>query len=222
MCCCPLLSSSAFSVSANISAFLTITTFKMLLNTPEYAPSKIATELLFSHRNDAQLVLTGNQVPVNSTHSKPTLFNRDVQGLTRIQELRRWSSEHGTKYADVAMEGALAVGLVLSGRVSDGIKFLESAIAARDADGFRSMAAWNRVTLAEIYLEILTARERPPMRIIVKNLWTFLASMLFGARRAEELLEKAAAHEQLHVRARINMDLGLLYKLKRQPGADLP
>src|SRR6516165_9687070 len=71
MCCCPLLSSSAFSVSANISAFLTITTFKMLLNTPEYAPSKIATELLFSHRNDAQLVLTGNQVPVNSTHSKP-------------------------------------------------------------------------------------------------------------------------------------------------------
>jgi class 3 adenylate cyclase len=150
------------------------------------------------------------------------LFNRDVQGLTRIQELRRWASEHGTKYADVAMEGALAVGLVLSGRVSEGIKFLESAIAARDADGFRSVAAWNRITLAEIYLEILTARERPPMRIIVKNLWTFLASMLFGARRAEELLEKAAAHEQLHergaLRARINMDLGLLYKLKRQPG----
>jgi len=60
------------------------------------------------------------------------------------------------------------------------------------------------------------------MRIIVKNLWTFLASMLFGARRAEELLERAAAHEQLHeqgaFRARINMDLGLLYKLKRQPG----
>ena len=42
------------------------------------------------------------------------------------------------------MEGALAVGLVLSGRVREGIKFLESAIAARDADGFRSMAAWNR------------------------------------------------------------------------------
>jgi hypothetical protein len=119
------------------------------------------------------------------------------------------------------MEGALAVGLVLSGRVREGIKFLESAIAARDADGFRSMAAWNRITLAEIYLEILTARERPPMRIIVKNLRTFLASMLFGARRAEELLEKAAAHEQLHergaLRARINMDLGLLYKLKKQP-----
>jgi hypothetical protein len=35
-------------------------------------------------------------------------------------------------------------------------------------------------------------------------------------------LEKAAAHEQLHergaLRAGINMDLGLLYKLKRQPG----
>jgi tetratricopeptide (TPR) repeat protein len=151
-----------------------------------------------------------------------TLFNRDVQGLTRIQELRRWSSEHGTRYADGAMEGALAVGLVLSGRVGEGIKFLESAIAARDADGFRSMAAWNRITLAEIYLEILTARERPPMSIMVKNLWTLLASMLFGARRAEALLEKAAAHEQLHergaFRARINMDLGLLYKLKRQPG----
>ena len=80
------------------------------------------------------------------------LFNRDVQGLTRIQELRHWASERGTKYADVAMEGALAVGLVLSGRVSEGIKFLESAIAARDADGFRSVAAWNRITLAEIYL----------------------------------------------------------------------
>lgn len=150
------------------------------------------------------------------------LFNRDVQGLTRIQELRRWSKKHGTRYADGAMEGALAVGLVLSGRVGEGIRLLESAIAARDADGFRTMAAWNRITLAEIYLEILTARERPPMRIIVRNLSTLMGSMLFGARRAEALLEKAAAHEQLHergaLRARINMDLGLLYKLKRQPG----
>jgi hypothetical protein len=43
----------------------------------------------------------------------------------------------------------------------------------------------------------------------------------FGARRIETLLEKASRHPQLDergtIRARINMDFGLLYKLKKQP-----
>src|SRR5262249_17974666 len=113
------------------------------------------------------------------------------------------------------------VGLVLSGRVSEGIGLLERAIAARDAEGFRAMAVFNRITLAEIYLEILTARKRPPMRIIVRNFRALVGAMMFGARRADELLKKAGQKrqgtEQGALQARTKMDLGLLLKQKKQP-----
>ena len=60
------------------------------------------------------------------------------------------------------------------------------------------------------------------MRIIVRNFWALMGAMMFGANRAEELLKKAAAHKQLHeqgaLQARIKMDLGLLFKHKKQPG----
>ncbi len=151
-----------------------------------------------------------------------TVFQGDAEaGLARTQELRLWASEHATRYADAGLDGAIGVGLVLSGRVGEGISLLERAIAARDAEGFRTTAALNRIALAEIYLEILTARQRPPMRIIVRNFRALVGAMIFGARRAEELLTKAAAHKQLHeqgtLQARIKMDLGLLFKHKKQP-----
>ncbi len=94
------------------------------------------------------------------------LFRGEIQtGLAQIEELRLWASEHSARYLDAAMQGATGVGLVLSGRIADGIRLLEQAIYARDAEGLRTVAAWNRITLAEIYLEILTARQKPPARV---------------------------------------------------------
>jgi len=109
----------------------------------------------------------------------------------------------------------------MSGQIAQGIRLIEDSIVAADACGSHTNAAWNRITLAEIYLEMLAGKQMPPLRVILRNLGTILGAQLFGRQRVLALLEKASSYEQLSergtIRARIQMDLGLLYKIKKRP-----
>jgi hypothetical protein len=112
---------------------------------------------------------------------------------------------------------------VLTGRLKEGIALLERTIDASDKDGDRGNAWWSRIFLAEIYIEILASRQQVALSVVLKNFGTILRAKLFGARLARELLEDASQEPQLHelgtLRARINMDLGLLHKIAK--GRDL-
>ena len=115
---------------------------------------------------------------------------------------------------------ARGAALALSGRLAEGIKFFKRQIALQDAVGDRMQAAWNRIVLAEIYIQMLSSSERPPLAIVVKNIGVIVGATVFGASRAESLLQQAASNSQFSdqgvLRARINMDLGFLHKLKKQ------
>ena len=149
------------------------------------------------------------------------LQGRVAEGLAQLEELRDWAQVNGFLHVDGVMDFATAVGLVVSGSMREGIQLLQRAIAARDASGDRANAAWCRGTLAEIYLEILLGERKVPLRMILKNLDTILAARLFGARRVRALLEQVAQQDHFSergtIRARINMELGLLYKVERNP-----
>jgi len=143
------------------------------------------------------------------------------EGLAKIQELRRRTSARGWLYLDSGAHGPAGVGLAMCGHIAQGIRLLEDSIAIADACGSHTAAAWNRMTLAEIYLEMLSGKQTPPFRVILRNLETILRARLFGRQRVLTLLEKAGSYEQLSergtIRARIEMDLGLLYKIKKNP-----
>jgi hypothetical protein len=68
---------------------------------------------------------------------------------------------------------------------------------------------------------MLAGKQMPPLRVILRNLGTILGAQLFGRQRVLTLLEKASSYEQLSergtIRARIQMDLGQLYKIKMRP-----
>jgi len=149
------------------------------------------------------------------------LQGRTAEGLAQLEELKKWAQDNGFLYADSAMDIGAAVGLVLTGSMRQGIRLLKSAIATRDASGDRTNAAWCRTTLAEVYLEILSGERKAPVRVILSNLDTILAARLFGARRVRALLEQVAQHDHFGergiARARVSMDLGLLYKIERKP-----
>jgi tetratricopeptide (TPR) repeat protein len=110
------------------------------------------------------------------------LQGRLAEGLLLLEELRYWARDVDFVYADRLMDPAAAVGLVLSGRMREGIRLLERAIAARDASGDLANAALCRGTLAEIYLEILSGERKVPLRMIMRNFDIILAAKLFGAR----------------------------------------
>lgn len=145
-----------------------------------------------------------------------------IDGLTQLEEVRRWTSGTDFLYLERASTGGIAAAYVLTGRLREGMALLARAIDACDKNGDRGNACWSRIFLAEIYIEILVARQKVGLGVLLKNLGTILRGKLFGARLARALLEEAGQHPQLHdqgtLRARIDMDLGLLHKITRRRG----
>jgi len=119
------------------------------------------------------------------------------------------------------LDGPRGVALILLGRINEGIRVIEKAITERDTIGDHTSAAFARVPLAEIYIQILTGGTRRPSMKALRENWRFLiGAKLTGARRARVLLEQAAAHKQLFahgaILARINYNLGVLSMIKRK------
>ena len=106
------------------------------------------------------------------------------------------------------------------GQLSDGIRLIEQSISRSDELGHVAAGAWERIILAEIYIEVLSGREKPATSVLFKNFWTIVGVMVFGARRARALLQQAAAVKELSQRgvhvARINFDLGVLSAMKKK------
>jgi hypothetical protein len=83
-------------------------------------------------------------------------------------------------------------------------------------------ADWGRIYLAEVYLELLAAKQRPSFRVLLHNSVFLIRTLPFAARRALNLLTHAAKNAQFSPEgsftARINMDLGLLHQVKKRHG----
>jgi hypothetical protein len=70
---------------------------------------------------------------------------------------------------------------------------------------------------------LLTSTRKPPLSFLIRNCGSIIRARLYGKRRALMLLEQASRYEQLHergvIRARINTDMALVYKLNGQAKA---
>jgi tetratricopeptide (TPR) repeat protein len=149
-------------------------------------------------------------------------LGRAKDGLAQLQEVTRWASETDLPYLSRVMTGGIAVAYALTGRLKEVIALLEREIVACDNDGDRGNGCLGRIILAEIYLEILASQQKVALGSLLKNFGAILRGRLLGARLARALLEEAGRAPQLHeqgtLRARIDMDLGLLHKIAKQSG----
>jgi class 3 adenylate cyclase/tetratricopeptide (TPR) repeat protein len=149
------------------------------------------------------------------------LAGRAEESLARLREQREWLENNGWIYSANGADCSIATALGLSGHLKEAIRHLEQAIAVSDAHGDVYTYVWNRITLAEIYLAIVTnAGPRPPLRVILSNAGVIVSGKVHGVRRALELLEQARGganvHERGVLRARIDSDMGLLLARKRK------
>jgi hypothetical protein len=139
-----------------------------------------------------------------------------------LEEVRRWTSETDFLYLEHQMNSGIAAAYVLTGRLKEGVALLERTTDASDKNGARMNACWNRIFLAEIYIEILASQQQVALRVLLRNFGAILRGKLFGARLARALLEEAGQEPHLHdqgtMRARIDMNLGLLHKITKQRG----
>ncbi len=145
-------------------------------------------------------------------------LGRPREGLEAADALNVEFVRLGALYS--VLDGPRGVALILLGRIHEGVRVIEKAIAERDAIGDHTSAAFARVPLAEVYIQILSGGKREGSLKLLRNNWRFLiGARLFGARRAQALLEQAASHKQFSedggAIARINYNLGLLSAIRR-------
>jgi hypothetical protein len=118
-------------------------------------------------------------------------------------------------------EGIWGVAMVLQGEIGAGIRWLRQAAARREQEGYATMADWYRLFLCEIYLEIISGKDKPPMRVLLRNFFTLAAVTNTAQKRIRALVERVRQNPRLdpdgcHI-GRCEMILGLLYKAKRRP-----
>lgn len=137
--------------------------------------------------------------------------------------LRDWMHQcrvNGWPYMLAAGDGLYGIALVLHGEISGGIHWMEQAISRREREGYRTAADWYRMFLCEIYLEILSGKERPPAKVLVRNILTLVNVMFTAQKRICALVEQVRQNPQLdpngHHIGRCEMILGLLYKAKKK------
>ncbi|MBR0939468.1 hypothetical protein [Bradyrhizobium jicamae] len=74
------------------------------------------------------------------------------------------------------------------------------------------------MNLAEIYLEMLTSKEKPPLKTILKNVIFLLRLKVSGPARIDRLLDKADKNTQFSehgiLRARIELNFARLYAIQ--------
>ncbi len=111
-----------------------------------------------------------------------------------------------------------------TGRIDEGLRHIEDAIARREKEGYRASADWCRMFLCEIYLEILSgkgegiARRAPAQHPLVaagRHVWR-QANRVVASRqvRANPQFDREGYYF-----ARTEMILGLLYKAQEKQGA---
>jgi tetratricopeptide (TPR) repeat protein len=161
-------------------------------------------------------VVAGNYVKVNADLLSGQLDN----ALTRLQEQREWLETNGWVFSANGADCSIGTALALGGRLKEAMRHLNKAIDVSDEHGDVYAATWNRIALAEIYLAIVANSAKPSLRLLTTNLGAIMTGKLRGAERALALLERARDSKQVHergiLRARIDLNVGLLLERKLQ------
>ena len=142
------------------------------------------------------------------------------EGLSMLLKHRSDCEDRGFVYGQTGGDAPIAVAMVLCGDFGGGVNYINGAIARSEALGDAHVADIQRVYAAEIFLEILAAKERPPLKVLLSNLVFLVRFRLNGWKQTHELLLRAQSNrhfdEKSHWRARIETDLGLLYAVGKR------
>jgi hypothetical protein len=148
------------------------------------------------------------------------LLRQTDDGLDILDAFRQRSLKDGHLYSLTSSEPIIGISKVLLGNIREGIRWIEDAILRQEKSGYQAAADWCRLFLAEIYLQIIEGKERPPIVVLLKNIPVFLKVMLTASGAIRELTSTVLKNPRFdssgHVVARAQMILGLLYKVKKK------
>ena len=130
------------------------------------------------------------------------LLRRIEEGVSFWKTITAAVSADGHLYIrQLAPTAFVGVCKVLQGDISWRNPFsLHDAILQREKEGYRTPADWYRLSLAEVYLQIIAGKEKPPLPILLKNLPILLKVMLTGPSRIRTLMTRVLENPQFRSR----------------------
>jgi hypothetical protein len=142
------------------------------------------------------------------------------EGAALLRDLRQRSLANDFSYFRLGCDPVLGIAMVLEGDFAGGVRFIEAAIRRNEHEGSPYGRDLARIYLAEIHLEFLAPRQKPPLTVLLANLPFLIRTSLTRRRRALELLMQARDNPLFagasYIRARMDADLGLLHKLSKR------
>jgi hypothetical protein len=146
------------------------------------------------------------------------LSGQIADGVNRIQRHREESFKDGWYFTALGTEAPLGVAMAMTGDFAKSVHWMEALIERCEGElGYRAYADFTRLFLAEIYLSLLQPRAKQKLRFLLMKVWLFAMTKRIAAKKVEALLHHAIRNPQFHeqgvLRARIELDLGLLEKL---------
>jgi class 3 adenylate cyclase len=143
-----------------------------------------------------------------------------AEGADLLIDHRHRAIANDFLYCKTGTDGPVGIAMVLQGDLSGGSRFIEWAIKRHDQAGNVIGRDFSRIFLAEIYIEFLAPKEKAPLSVIVKHLPFLIATALTGWKKAEKMLLQARENPMFssvsHHRARIDANLGILYKIAKR------
>lgn len=170
----------------------------------------------------SQLALTPfDRVVGLSVQAIALIFLRKLEeGQEILAGCRQELIDHEYGYLLIGVDLVWNVALVLRGRIAEGIRHIKRRIASLESAHYVTAADWYRLALCDIYLELVSAKEKPPFPVIVKNLPILLYVRLIGASRIPALIARVSQNAHFdpsgHFVAGQAMRLGLYCKAKRK------
>ena len=145
---------------------------------------------------------------------------RRPEALLMLRDWMNQCTANDWRYILTGPDGIYGIALVLHGEISQGIRWMEQAILRRDNEGYRRVADWYRMFLCEVYLEIISGSEKPPAKVLARNILTLVTVMFSVQKRICALVERVRQSPQFdpngyHI-GRCEMILGLLCKAKKK------
>jgi hypothetical protein len=147
-------------------------------------------------------------------------LGRVTEGVALLIDHRRRAIANEFMFCRMGTDGPLGLAMVLQGDLSGGVRFLESAIRHREQTGSPSKLV--RLMLAQIYIEMLAAKSKPPIPVLLRNLPFLIGVKFTGWNKAlQNLLEtqKSLLGDGGFYGASAEANLGILYKVAKQENA---
>jgi hypothetical protein len=145
---------------------------------------------------------------------------RRPEGIVMLRDFMDQCTANGWHLHLAGADGIRSIALVINGKIGEGIRWMKQAILRREREGYRAAADWYRMFLSEIYLEIVSGKEKPAAKVVARNLFTIVATIVRAEKPIQSLVEKVRQNPQFdlqgHHIGRCEMILGLLYKAKKK------